>query len=192
MYTRLMFLSALLFFISCNDKKSISKEPAPLIQNTFATPDSFKAGIGKIYEGYLNVQTDLANDDFKTAIDAFSSMHGLIHMLPEEGLDSLTKTAWDSLSSQFMVVLHPMATSKDIAEMRFHLKGFSPLLAKAIDQFGMQTTSPAYLFNCPMADSGKGGLWLQKDKVKANPYFGKAMLDCGDFVREVQPTKANP
>jgi membrane fusion protein, copper/silver efflux system len=29
---------------------------------------------------------------------------------------------------------------------------------------------------------GKGAMWLQKDTQVSNPYFGQAMLKCGDRV----------
>ncbi len=190
---RILFITAV-FFVACDKKsdtpptvKSLTKNNTQVLAHTYAVPDSFKVGIGKVYEGYLNVQQALAADDFPKAKDAFSSMHGILHMLPEDGLDSLAKSGWDSSSSKFMTVLHPMASSKDIAEMRFYLKGYSLLLIDAIEKFGMQGTQGAYLFHCPMADSGKGADWLQKDKIKANPYQGKAMLDCGDLVREIKP-----
>lgn len=37
---------------------------------------------------------------------------------------------------------------------------------------------------CPMARDGEGAAWLQPDARLQNPYFGAAMLGCGDLVRQ--------
>ena len=36
-----------------------------------------------------------------------------------------------------------------------------------------------------MALEKQGGDWLQKDKETRNPYFGAAMLKCGDVKEEI-------
>ncbi len=38
------------------------------------------------------------------------------------------------------------------------------------------------LYYCPMAD----GYWLQAAEPVANPYYGKAMLRCGDKVEKIE------
>jgi hypothetical protein len=35
-------------------------------------------------------------------------------------------------------------------------------------------------FHCPMAFGGKGGYWFQDSAELENPYFGAAMLQCGE------------
>lgn len=190
---RIIF-GVIVFLAGCKEKADTSKSvPSPAknesvsATHTFSAPDSFKAGLGKVYGGYIQVQEALAADDFQKAKQAFSSMHGILHMIPEDNLDSTAKAEWDSSSVSFMRVLHPMAASKDIAEMRDHLKDFTPLLSTAIEKLGIGGTVPVYLYHCPMAFGGNGADWLQKVKIKANPYQGKAMPDCGDLVREIKP-----
>ena len=36
---------------------------------------------------------------------------------------------------------------------------------------------------CPMADNNKGAFWLSLEEEIRNPYYGEAMLKCGE-VRE--------
>jgi Cu(I)/Ag(I) efflux system membrane fusion protein len=148
-------------------------------------PDSFQAGIGKVYDGYLGIESALAHDDFKGAKDAFQSMHAVLHVLPKDRLDSAQKADWDGLEASFMEVLHPMAASKDIAEMRNHLADFTPLVVTALEKFGARTSNHAYLFHCPMARNNAGADWLQPDTSRLNPYFGKSMPKCGSYVKEI-------
>jgi len=38
---------------------------------------------------------------------------------------------------------------------------------------------------CPMADSNKGAYWLSKEEKVINPYFGNAMLTCGEIKQVI-------
>ena len=165
---------------------NVSQQAQPALPEPVATvPDSFQAGIGKVYDGYLQIESALAHDDFNGAKDAFQSMHAILHMLPKDVLDSAQKTGWDGLDASFMEVLHPMAASKDIAEMRNHLGDFTPLVVKALEQFGARTSNHAYLYHCPMARNNAGADWIQPDTSRLNPFFGKSMPKCGSFVKEI-------
>lgn len=147
--------------------------------------DSFQAGIGKVYEGYLRIESALAHDDFKGAKSAFESMHAVLHVLPKGELDSSQKAGWERLDASFMEVLHPMASSKDIDGMRNHLAKFTPLVVEALEGFGARTRSKAYLFHCPMAKENTGADWLQSEAKLLNPYYGAKMPSCGNLVREI-------
>jgi membrane fusion protein, copper/silver efflux system len=152
----------------------------------FPAPDSFQAGLGKVYAGYVDIQAALAADDFQAAQAAFSAMHGTLHIIQTDGLDSSAKAYWDTSTTRIMEVLHPMATSGNIDTMRLHFMDFTPALLDAIDKFGVSSTAGIYLFHCPMARKNQGAEWLQKDSLIANPYFGKSMLKCGNLIRKVK------
>ena len=42
------------------------------------------------------------------------------------------------------------------------------------------TDQVVYKQYCPMADEDRGAYWLSKEKEVLNPYFGDAMLKCGE------------
>lgn len=67
-------------------KKGNTSEKKPI----YAAPDTFKAALGKVFEGYANIQAALAQDDLAKAKEAFSSMHAILHMMPKQGLESST------------------------------------------------------------------------------------------------------
>lgn len=46
-----------------------------------------------------------------------------------------------------------------------------------------------YQVKCPMAFNNQGAFWLQDDKDTLNPYFGKAMLHCGDVIDTIKAKK---
>lgn len=162
-------------------KKGKASEKKPL----YAAPDTFKAAMGKAFEGYANIQAALAQDDLAKAKEAFSSMHATLHMMPKEGLDGSTNAYWDSVDTRIMDVLHPMASAETLEATRAYFMDFSLILIEAVEKIGIAGDTPVYQFHCPMAGNNNGGDWLQKESDLANPYFGKAMSTCGELVRKL-------
>lgn len=188
-YLPSIIAASALALLACKEKAAPKSEPAKTpvesaAKPAIAAPDTFKAALGRVYDGYIGIQEALAQDDFGKAKEAFSSMHGLLHMMPKEGLDSMARTAWDSSDARMMASLHPMASSKDIEDFRTHFAGFSDAMADAVEKFGTDGAVPIYQMHCPMAKGNQGADWLQKDKEVSNPYFGGSMLKCGELVRE--------
>ncbi|MEO6097401.1 MAG: DUF3347 domain-containing protein [Fibrobacteria bacterium] len=190
------FAAAGLVLAACGKKdstagKTDAKTPQPaaaqpvISKHVFAATDSFKTGLGGVYEGYAKIESALAHDDFAGAQAAFGSMHGILHMIQTDGMDSAATAYWDTLDASFMKVLHPMASSPDITGMREYFADFSPLVLDALEKFGAVTAVKAYLFHCPMARNNQGADWLQPDTSILNPYYGKTMAECGSYIREV-------
>jgi membrane fusion protein, copper/silver efflux system len=190
----LLIAGSTLMFAACNKKAAPetqlpSSEPkledARILNKHAATPDTFKIALRKVFEGYLQIQTALAQDDFAGAKEAFSSMHAVLHMMPTEGLDSAAKSLWGATDTRIMDVLHPMAIAENLDSTRAYFSDFSQILTEAIENFGIAGDGRVYQFHCPMAKGNQGANWLQSDSSLANPYFGKSMLTCGSLVRKV-------
>lgn len=148
-----------------------------------AVPDTFKAALGKVFEGYSGIQVALAEDDLAKAKEAFSAMHAVLHMVPKEDLSAAARMEWDSIDARIMAILHPMASADSLGAARAHFGDFSLVLSEAIEKFGIAGGQPVYHFHCPMARGNEGADWMQKDSVPANPYYGASMLKCGELVR---------
>ena len=74
---------------------------------------------------------------------------------------------------------------KSIDEIRKSFKKISDnMIGLSIDlkPFG----KPLFIQHCPMANSNKGADWLSLSKEIKNPYFGEAMLTCGEVTREIK------
>ena len=74
-------------------------------------------------------------------------------------------------------VLHRLDTS-DIKKQRDHFKHLSAHMISSVQLFGVN--QKAYSQFCPMANSNKGAYWLSLEKEIQNPYYGQAMLTCGE------------
>lgn len=163
------------------------QQDAQIQKPRLAVPDSFQAGIGKVYAGYLTAENALAHDDSATAKSASDSLLTDLRALPKAGLDSAAFNQWDSLEARLTRVLQPMSDAKNIAAMRDRLADLTPLMVEALEKFGALGPDKAFLFHCPMARNSQGADWIQKDKRTQNPFFGKSMPECGSFVKDVKP-----
>lgn len=184
-----------LLFAGCNKQESTKpaasaqppQQEAQAQKPRLAVPDSFQAGIGKAYAGYLTAESALAHDDSAAAKSASDSLLMDLRALPKSGLDPAALNPWDSLEARLTRVLRPMAEAKNISVMRDRLADLTPLMVEAIEEFGALGPDQAFLFHCPMARNSQGADWIQKDKRTQNPFFGKSMPECGSFVKDVKP-----
>ena len=56
---------------------------------------------------------------------------------------------------------------------------FSDVFYKILKTFSLMGKTVFYQF-CPMMNDGKGAYWLSETKDIHNPYYGEAMLTCGE------------
>jgi len=56
---------------------------------------------------------------------------------------------------------------------------FNEAFYHCLETFGIQKGTVYYQF-CPMANGNQGATWLSEIEDIRNPYFGDAMLSCGE------------
>ncbi len=86
---------------------------------------------------------------------------------------------WMATVKKLSESLDRMKTSIDIEQQRLAYADFSDALYNAIKMFGTTGETIYYQF-CPMARKGGGAYWLSATKEIKNPYYGDAMLTCGE------------
>jgi len=69
--------------------------------------------------------------------------------------------------------------STDIVKQRIEFATFNLTFYKSIKAFGLKDSTTYYQY-CPMANGEKGAYWFSEIKEIRNPYFGEAMLGCGE------------
>lgn len=128
---------------------------------------------GRVLAAYLEMAAALVADSpagvaeraAKIAADAGSAA---------KGAAGAERAALESLATSAGRV-----TGKDVAALRGQFKDFS----KAMEGYLRASGTPGWsLFYCPMAE----GYWLQAVEEVSNPYYGKAMLRCGDRVEKIE------
>ena len=89
---------------------------------------------------------------------------------------------WMKLQKPIKDNLNGIIQMKGIEMKRSHFSIVSDKLTEAIKVFGVHKgeTASLYLEFCPMAFNNEGAYWISESKEIKNPYFGDAMLSCGE------------
>jgi len=120
--------------------------------------------VKSVYDHYLQIQGDLAKD----------SMDGV----PDHAKAIAKAVRGDDMKMLPVSVAKQADTLAAAKEIKAAREAFKPLSASLIKYANAhKILSPYREAYCPMAKAS----WIQTDKEIKNPYFGKEMLDCGEF-----------
>ncbi len=125
----------------------------------------FMQPVQSVYDGYIQVQTILAQDSVAGVSAAATAM-----------LKAIQGDSMKMLPPKVTKQVEALSKAKDLSAARAAFKPFS----ESLIQYLKDQKVPAGAYHevyCPMAKAS----WLQTDTTIANPYLGKEMLRCGQF-----------
>jgi Cu(I)/Ag(I) efflux system membrane fusion protein len=108
------------------------------------------------------------------------------------GLAGETHDRWMQSLNALKTPLDAAASAKDIDSFRKEFARLSSEMFGVLKTFSPVKSSPVYKMHCPMAFENRGADWLQKGKTVRNPYFGKAMLSCGELIEIIPSDTGGP
>lgn len=160
-------------------------EKSQKTDQTFDVKPNFKKQLTKAYQNYLIMKDAFvasdANQVSKTAKDVSKALKaidmGLLkgdaHMAWMDQLESLEKS------------INSISKLSDLEKQRSEFVVFNNTFYKSLKAFGLAGDSTYYQY-CPMADGDKGAYWFSNTKEIRNPYFGDAMLKCGETRENIK------
>ncbi len=151
-------------------------------------PPAFRAGLRPIVESYLEAQAQLARDDVDAARQSLSDLATRANEASPEGSRRAIRE-WQRIASKLVGHARHGASSNDTADLRNAFEHLSLQLSELLRVFGNPLDAPLQLAFCPMAFDSKGAEWIQQDGPLENPYYGQAMLRCGEFRATVLPSE---
>jgi len=148
-----------------------------------SSPD-LERNLGLVFEAYRPLQEALASDNLEAGHRAAAELRRCIETMeaPADALD-----AWRWLTEGIAQAAARIAEAGDLQGEREGFLAASEALASALARFGFRGAGPIYVVHCPMAFDGRGADWLQFDTTVSNPYFGAAMLRCGEVQKTYTP-----
>jgi uncharacterized protein (DUF885 family) len=174
--------------VSCNQKNkqeetvnSETSKPETETATVKVNPTSFS--IKEIVTDYLSLKNALTKDDSNATADAGKA---LVETLGKIDMKKLSgeqmKTYMDISDDVKEHAEHIGDNAGNIAHQREHFVLMSKDINDLITTFG--TEQKLYQDFCPMADEGKGAIWISELKDIKNPYYGSEMLTCGSVRKE--------
>ena len=138
-----------------------------------------------VLNDYIKLKDALVKENSKNVSEGAK---GLLNNLSQVDMklliDSNSHNHWMSLEKEIKASIVSISSASDIKEQRKHFKYLSSNLTSAVLVFGVNER--VYSQFCPMADNNKGAYWLSKEKQVLNPYFGDAMLKCGEVKQVIE------
>ncbi len=193
MFNKNNFIIVLLSISSCGwvacsqsskESKNISQETSTAAKPAVTVPAGFQLQLDKTVKAYLSLKDAfVASDTTQTTAKAGD----LLQALNQTDTTSLSPEAiqkWSTHKTTLVRSVETIKASQKLEEQRVQFEDVSKTMYTLVNDFGTQTT--LYKQYCPMAFDDKGAYWLSAQNEIKNPYFGDAMLTCG----EVQETLA--
>lgn len=160
-------------------------KPAGGNMTVYEVPDEFSQQLSPVFAEFFKVQSALADDDLEGAGKAAEAMGSALAAVDMKLLKGDGHMAWMGDVTPIKDGIGKIAAGKDLAAVRKAFEGLSETMSEVAMGFGIHFDKPTVMVHCPMAFDGKGGHWLQQGKEVRNPYFGKAMSECGEVVKEL-------
>jgi Cu(I)/Ag(I) efflux system membrane fusion protein len=146
---------------------------------------SFQNKLNNVFNDYINLKDALVKDDSNTAIKESKKLLENLSKIEMKQINAKeSHKRWMSLAKEIKSAAISITNSTKIKEQRMTFKNLSIHLTTSIEVFGINRK--VYHQFCPMADNNKGAYWLSIEEKVINPYFGDAMLTCGEIKQVIE------
>ncbi|WP_310991199.1 efflux RND transporter periplasmic adaptor subunit [Aequorivita marina] len=141
--------------------------------------NKFQNQLEQVLDDYILLKDALVNDDAKGAQQAGEQINQSLKKVDMKLLsDEKAHNHWMTIQKELKSSANAIENSSDIAEQRGHFKHLSAHMISGVQLFGVNQN--VYIQFCPMANDNKGAYWISLEEEVRNPYYGKAMLTCGE------------
>ncbi len=180
-----------------NNKADVKQTDTSAAKISKATPDTVPASTiagttastipaKEILAGYIQMKNALAKDNGKDAAAAGASMVATLAKVDMKSLsDVQMKSYMDIADDMKEHAEHIGANAGKIVHQREHFIMLSKDIADLVKNFG-NGGQTLYKDFCPMANEGKGAIWISEVKEIKNPYLGSKMPDCGSVKETIK------
>ncbi|MDW3212154.1 MAG: efflux RND transporter periplasmic adaptor subunit [Reichenbachiella sp.] len=141
--------------------------------------ENFKKQLTEVYKAQLILQQAFLATDASKANAEVSKVQDALKKVNMSLVKGEMHNHWMSGLKTLTESLDKIESSKDIKKQRLAYADFNDALYSAIKMFGTVGETIYYQF-CPMARDNEGAYWLSSVEEIKNPYFGDAMLTCGE------------
>ena len=154
------------------------------ITERFNVPREFQLQLNTVYESYINLKNALVEENTSNASKNANTLLNNLRLVDMRLVKDKTHNHWMSLAKEIKSSATSISKTTDLKQQRSHFKHLSSHLINAVQLFGVN--DKVYVEFCPMADNNQGAYWLSKEEKVINPYFGEAMLTCGEVKQVIE------
>lgn len=164
----------------------------PMLQNemdkepqSFDVSADFKRQLTQVYNKYLIMKDAFIESDAHPVMTAAAELSGAMQNVDMGLLKGEAHIAWMEYLDVMEKTTDNISKLMDIEKQREEFAQFNLAFYKALKAFGLSNTTAYYQY-CPMAEKDKGAYWFSATEDIRNPYFGDAMMRCGENRETIQ------
>ncbi|MCB7481497.1 efflux RND transporter periplasmic adaptor subunit [Christiangramia sediminis] len=143
--------------------------------------ESFQSGFKGILNSYFNLKDVLVASDAEKASVIASELLQESKKLKAEASSEMLSAHLEKINE----MLQAISKNKDLEKQRDHFRILSQQMIAIVSNVE-ELDKTIYVQHCPMANSNKGADWLSQSAEVRNPYYGEAMLTCGEVTSEIK------
>lgn len=168
--------------VKATTEKVVANTTEPSTETNTTTVSQTPFSIDNIVSNYLILKNALTKDDANGAGVAGKTLYATFNAVNTNSIDSkLKKEFLDIADDAKEHAEHIGANADKLEHQREHFVMLSKDVNDLIKMFG--TKQKLYQDFCPMANDGKGAIWISEVKDIKNPYQGSKMLTCGSMKK---------
>ena len=152
-------------------------------KQTYISNPKFKEQIQAVFSAYLPLKDALIQSDVKTASNKAGKLKKALDEVDMKLVKDEAHMEWMKDLSILQKSTERIQNETDLEIARMMLSPLSDQLFHTLKKF--QIDVEGYRQYCPMAFDFKGAFWLSDSDEILNPYFGDAMLTCGNVEEEL-------
>lgn len=151
---------------------------------TYDSDPEFKEQLQAVFSAYLPVKDALIESDVNTAARKAENLQKAINEVDMKLVKDEAHMEWMKDLSILQKSTEGIQNETDLEKARMMLSPLSDQLFHTLKKY--QVEVGGYRQYCPMAFDFQGAFWLSDSDEILNPYFGDAMLTCGNVEEELK------
>ncbi len=155
-------------------------------KQTYDSDPKFKEQLQVVFSAYLPVKDALIESDVKTASKEAGNLKKAIDEVDMKLVKDEAYMEWMKDLDVLQESTVGIRKETNLDKARMMLSPLSDQLFHSLKKY--QVSVKGYRQYCPMAFENKGAYWLSESEKILNPYFGDAMLNCGDIEDHMNET----
>ena len=168
------------------NRPSMMNHTHPATQRIEIPELDFSGADGDVLKGlmrdYLTLKDHLASDQYEESFKVFSNLHAKIVDAKRASISSALKGAFEELLALKGLTSSDIKSAADIEKLRTSFQPLSNFFIGIVAKNGT-LGQRLYVQHCPMAFDDQGADWISTESEIFNPYFGSAMLRCGEVTQ---------
>ncbi|MEG9327930.1 efflux RND transporter periplasmic adaptor subunit [Salinimicrobium catena] len=155
--------------------------PEDAAQMKMKLPETFQKDFTTVLSAYFNLKDAFVDSNVEAVKAGAYKMLQEVNSLKTENLGAMEV----SHLKEIRQMLQAISENDNLENQRDHFI----ILSKNMIAFASnldEIETPVFVQHCPMANTNKGAGWLSLSEEVRNPYYGEAMLTCGEVTKRIK------